>query len=384
MYKVATLNKISAKGLSLFTDEYEMIQELDDADIALVRSFDLRETNLPDDLFAIARAGAGVNNIPVDKCSDRGIVVFNTPGANANAVKELTLAAMLIAVRNIIPAAEWAKGLNGDIAGAVEKGKSRFAGEELYGKRLAVIGLGAIGVLVANAAERLGMRVAGYDPFISVNSAHDLSPKVRLFDSLEAMLPHCDIATIHIPAMEETNGMINYDLLDIMNKRAIFLNFSRDSVVNAADMKKILSEKKIRLYVSDFPTNELAGVENTLFIPHLGASTKESEENCAAMAVRQLMAYVEDGAIENSVNFPTCHPGHKEAKSRICILNKNIHSMLGKLTGVFADRQINIVNLINKSKGENAYTVIDIDEEVDQNEISRTLDFEGIISVRVI
>ncbi|MDR2486339.1 MAG: 3-phosphoglycerate dehydrogenase [Clostridiales Family XIII bacterium] len=384
MYKVATLNRISPKGLGLFREDYAVGHELHNADIVLVRSQDMHGTELPDNLLAIARAGAGVNNIPVEACSEQGIVVFNTPGANANAVKELTLGALLAAARNLVPAAEWARSLTRNAAEAVEKGKSKFAGEELLGKRLAVIGLGAIGVLVANSAERLGMRVAGYDPYISVQNAHDLSPTVRLHDNLEYMLAHCDYLTIHVPATEATSGMIDYKLLDVMKNRAVFLNFSRDSVVNTEDMRRILEEKKLRLYVTDFPTDELLGLENVLFIPHLGASTKESEENCAVMAVEQLMNYVEHGTIENSVNFPMCAPGVKETATRICVLNRNIPAMLGKLTAVFAERNINIAKLINKSKGDNAYTVIDIGSEITEDEIRRALDFDGIISVRVI
>ncbi|MDR3224854.1 MAG: 3-phosphoglycerate dehydrogenase, partial [Clostridiales Family XIII bacterium] len=303
-YQIAALNKISPKGLNLFTEEYEIIPDAGAADAVLVRSHDMREAELPDGLLAIARAGAGVNNIPIDRCSESGVVVFNTPGANANAVKELALTAMLMASRNIVPAVHWTKTLQGGAPEAVEKNKSKFAGEEILGKKLAVIGLGAIGVMVANAAEKLGMKVAGYDPYISVKSAHDLSPNVRIYDNLEALLPNADFVTIHIPATPETNGMFDDKLLGAMKHKAVLLNFARGTLVNTADVKQALAEKKLRLYVTDFPDDDLLDVPGVLLIPHLGASTKESEENCAIMAVNQLMNYIEHGIIENSVNFP--------------------------------------------------------------------------------
>jgi D-3-phosphoglycerate dehydrogenase len=289
-----------------------------------------------------------------------------------------------MASRNLISAVEWTKTLTTDVDVAVEKNKSHFVGEEIKGKVLAVIGLGYIGVMVANAAKELGMRVVGYDPYISVKSAHELLPSVRLYDSLETLLPHCDFVTVHVPATEETKGMISYELLDIMKNKAVLLNFARDSLVNSTDLLRALSEKKLRLYITDFPTDALIGVENVIMIPHLGASTKESEENCAIMAVEQLMNYIEHGMIENSVNYPTCTPGVKTSQMRILVMNKNIPTILGKLTGALAARNININKLVNKSKGDNAYTVIDADETVDADEIRRVFDFEGVVSVRVI
>jgi D-3-phosphoglycerate dehydrogenase len=384
MYKIATLNKISPKGLNLLTENYEVTSAPETSEAVLVRSQDMHSMTFSKELLAIARAGAGVNNIPVDRCSDNGIVVFNTPGANANAVKELVLSTLFMTSRNIIGALEWIKTIKKDAPATVEKNKSKFAGEELLGKRLAVVGLGYIGVMVANAARELGMKVVGYDPYISVENAHDLHPSVKIYDSLETLLPHCDFVTIHVPATDATNGMFSYELLDAMKNKAVLLNFARDSLVNTEDVKRVLAEKKLRLYVTDFPTDELLGVDNAILIPHLGASTRESEENCAIMAVGQVMNYLEHGIIENSVNFPTCTPGQKTTASRICVLNKNVPSMLGKLTGKLAEMNVNISKLINKSKGDNAYTLIDIDGDIDAEKIKDTFSFEGIISVRVI
>lgn len=384
MYKIATLNKISTRGLNLLTKDYEKTEDPSKANAILVRSHNMQDMNLNKQLLAIARAGAGYNNIPVDKCSEKGIVVFNTPGANANAVKELVFGAMLMSSRHIIDAVSWTQTIESNIAYEVEKNKAHFAGEEIRGKRLAVIGLGYIGVMVANAAKDLGMNVSGYDPYISVQNAHDLSPSVKIYDTLKAVLPHADFVTIHVPANDKTKGMFNYEVIQSMSSKAMLLNFSRDSLVVSEDIKKALQEKKIRQYVTDFPTEDLLGVKGAMLIPHLGASTKESEENCAIMAVRQTMNYLEHGIIENSVNFPMTSPGPKTTDTRICVLNKNIPSMLGKLTNVIAEMNLNINKLINKSNGENAYTIIDIDGKVNEAEIKKAFTFEGIISVRVI
>ncbi|MDR2609959.1 MAG: phosphoglycerate dehydrogenase [Clostridiales Family XIII bacterium] len=383
MYKIASLNKISPRGTNLFTDSYVKTEKPEEANAILVRSHDMRAMDFGEGLIAIARAGAGTNNIPVKKCSEQGIVVFNTPGANANAVKELVLAAMLMSSRNVIDAVEWVSSLH-STGDNVEKYKSRFAGEEIRGKTLAVIGLGYIGVMVANAAKDLGMTVVGYDPYISVQNAHDLSPSVRLYESLPTLLPHCDFVTIHVPASDKTNGMFDYEVISAMKNKATLLNFSRDSLIVSADVKRALAEKKLKRYISDFPTDELLGTDGAILIPHLGASTKESEENCAVMAVRQVMNYLEHGIIENSVNFPDTTPGPKSAVSRICVLNRNIPSMLGKITGVLAEMNVNISKLINKSKGDNAYTIIDVDNEQSEADIRKAFSFEGIISVRVL
>jgi D-3-phosphoglycerate dehydrogenase len=384
MFKISTLNKISPKGLHLLTEDYELTTEMEDAAAVLVRSQSMHDMELPAGLLTIARAGAGVNNIPVDKCSEKGIVVFNTPGANANAVKELVLSALLMTSRNVVEALEWTRTIKKDAATQVEKNKARFAGEEIRGKRLAVIGLGYIGVMVANAAERLGMKVSGYDPYISVENAHDLSPSVKIYESLEGVLPQGDFVTIHAPATPGTVGMFDGKVLSSMKSRAVLLNFARDSLVVEEAVKTALAQKRLRLYVTDFPTDALLGVENAILIPHLGASTKESEENCAVMAVNQVMNYFELGAIENSVNYPTCTPGPKTTSTRICVLNKNVPSMLGKLTGILAEMNVNISKLVNKSKGDNAYTIIDIDAKLPETQIQDAFRFEGIVSVRVL
>jgi D-3-phosphoglycerate dehydrogenase len=382
MYKIATLNKISPKGLNLLTEDFSVVPELGKANACLVRSQSMHDMTLPKNLLAIARAGAGVNNIPIDRCSEQGIVVFNTPGANANSVKELVLASILMSARNMVDAIMWTKSIPMNAAKAVEKYKSSFAGEEILGKRLGVVGLGHIGVMVANAAETLGMRVAGYDPYISVQSAHDLSPSVKIFDSLETFLPACDFVTIHVPATASTRGMFSYRVLSSMKSKAVLLNFSRDTLVDTAALTQVLAEKKLRLYVTDFPIDELIAESNAIMIPHLGASTKESEENCAVMAVTQLMNYLSDGTIENAVNYPNCTPGPKHAKVRLCVLNRNVPNMLGKITGAIAAMNLNINKLVNNSKGENAYTVIDIDGKVEVKKLRAALDFDGIVSVR--
>lgn len=384
MKKIATLNKISPKGLSLLTENYEVIEEAKKAEAILVRSQDMHDMDFSKKLLAIARAGAGVNNIPVDKCADDGIVVFNTPGANANAVKELVLSGLFMAARNIPDAMTWVYDVKENVAKTVEKNKSKFAGEELKGRTLGIIGLGFIGVMVANAAEELGMKVAGYDPYISVQSAHYLSPSVKIFDELEAILPHCDYISIHVPAMKETEHMINAKCFELMKNRAVLLNFSRDKIVDEEALIKALADKKLKRYVTDFPNDGLVGIKGVIRYPHLGASTKESEENCAIMAVEQVMDYIENGNIKNSVNYPECSLGKLKTKSRVCILNKNIPAMLGKITTVFADMGINISDMVNKSKGDYAYTMLDIDNEITEKKIREALGFDGIISVRVL
>jgi len=384
MYKVATLNKISKKGTSLLTDKYELTDDTGSATAILVRSADMHEMELSENLLAIARAGAGVNNIPIDKCAEQGIVVFNTPGANANAVKELVIASMIMAARNIPAAIEWEKTLSEGVAAAVEKGKSQFTGEEIKGKTLGVVGLGFIGVMVANAAETLGMKVIGYDPYLSLKAAHDLSPSVKLFDKLPAMLPNCDYVTLHIPSNKETNGMFDYELISTMSPKTVLLNFSRDKLIVSEDLKRALDEKKIRSYVTDFPTDEMSGVEGALLIPHLGASTGESEENCAVMAVEELMDFIEHGNILNSVNYPTVQAGKWDVGSRVVVLHKNIPSMLGTQTGELAKMGVNISNMMNKSLGDFSCTLLDCDVDVDEAAVREAFKVDGIISVRVI
>lgn len=384
MYKIATLNKISHKGLERFSDHYSVSDDVKGANAILVRSQDMNSMELPDNLLAIARAGAGVNNIPVDLCSQKGIVVFNTPGANANAVKELVLTGILMSARNLTSAIAWTKTITEDVSKTVEKNKSQFAGQEIKGKVLGVIGLGAIGVMVANAAECLGMHVIGYDPYMSVQSAHELSSTVSVYESLDQVLPKCDYITIHVPFMENTRELINEKRFGMMKDGVCLLNFSRDQIVSEADLIKSLETGKVRKYVTDFPSENILCIDRAICIPHLGASTKESEDNCAKMAVDQLMDYLENGNITNSVNFPSCTLGVGTSKARICVLNKNIPAMLGKITGILADMNINIADLNNRSKGDLAYTLIDIDSEVDEAELKKALNVNGIISVRVI
>ncbi|MGI6731956.1 MAG: phosphoglycerate dehydrogenase [Anaerovoracaceae bacterium] len=384
MYKIATLNKISAKGLERFSDKYTLIDDVNEANGILVRSADMHSMDFPEKLYAIARAGAGVNNIPIDKCSEKGIVVFNTPGANANAVKELVLTSILMSSRNIFSAIEWTRTLTKDVPKTVEKNKSQFAGHEVKGKTLGVIGLGAIGVMVANAAEALGMNVFGYDPYLSIQSAHELSPTIQLHETLDSILPKCDYITIHVPFMENTKEMISEKEFNLMKDGVCLLNFSRDQIVREVDVIKAMESGKVRKYITDFPTERILCIDNAVCIPHLGASTKESEENCARMAVDQLMDFLENGNIRNSVNFPSCSLGICTTTARIAVLNKNIPAMLGKITGILADMNINISDLINRSKGDLAYTLIDVDSPVNEEELKKALSVEGIIAVRVI
>lgn len=384
MYKIATLNKISPVGLERLSSDYHITDNVSEARGILVRSQDMLSMDLPKSLLAIARAGAGVNNIPVEKCAEAGIVVFNTPGANANAVKELVLAGLFLGSRNIPDAITWSYGLvgNEDVGKAVEKGKSQFAGCEIQGKTLGVIGLGAIGVSVANAAEKLGMKVIGLDPYITLHSAHNLSNTIPVVHSLEDLLPSCDYISIHVPAMDKTRGMINKETIGLMKDGVIFLNFSRDKLVNDADMLEALTRGKVKKYITDFPNNKLVGKEGVICIPHLGASTEEAEDNCAVMATEQLMDYIENGNIKNSVNFPDCSLGSVNG-TRICVLNKNIPAMLSAVTGAISDLGLNITNLLNKSKGDYACTLVDIDGTVTVEKFNK-LCIPGIIAVRVI
>lgn len=386
MYKIATLNKISPVGLGKLTDDYTLIDEVELATGIMVRSQNMHEMEFSENLLAIARAGAGVNNIPLERCAEEGIVVFNTPGANANAVKELVISGLLLAARNIPQGIKWASSLTEDVAKAVEKGKSQFAGTEIKGKTLGVIGLGAIGVQVANAAQMLGMKVVGYDPFITLKAAHNLSNTIPVTKDLATLLPACDYITLHVPATESTTGMFDSRRFAQMKTGATLLNFSRDKLVNTKSLLEALENGKLGKYVTDFPTEELMDKENIILLPHLGASTTEAEDNCAAMAAEQMMEYIERGNIINSVNFPECSIGelNPEAEARICILNKNIPSMLGKITGIMSDLNVNIRDLTNKSKGEFAVTLMDIDAEVTQDELKDALDIDGIIKIRIL
>ncbi len=387
MYKIATLNKISPVGLSRLTDGYTVIDNTDEANGILVRSQAMHDMEFSKDLLAIARAGAGVNNIPLDRCAQEGIVVFNTPGANANAVKELVLAGMLLAARNIPAGLEWAKTLAGTegVGKAIEKGKGQFAGTEIKGKTLGIIGLGAIGVMVANAAEQLGMDVIGYDPFLNVKSAHSLSNTIEITDALKDLYPKCDYISIHVPAMDSTKGMVNEEAFAQMKDGVIFLNFSRDKLMDDDALEKALAEGKVKKYVTDFTDDRVINFENTIVLPHLGASSAEAEDNCASMAVDQIMDYIENGNIVNSVNFPECNLGPISAgAARACIIHKNVPAILGKITGIFADLGMNVENMINKSKGDFAYTLVEVSGKVSEDELKSGLDSEEFISIRVI
>lgn len=387
MYKIQTLNNISEAGLSLFPkDLYHIVTDVDTPDAILVRSANMHDMELPSSLLAIARAGAGVNNIPIDKCTEKGIVVFNTPGANANAVKELVLAGLLLSSRRIVESIQWVQSLKGetDIANKIEKNKSKFAGPELKGKKLGVIGLGAIGVLVANVGQAIGMDVTGYDPFISIQNAWGLSRHVHRATNIDALLAESDYITVHIPLMAETRNIFNKDTFAKMKKGVRLMNFSRGELVNTADLLEAIENGIVSKYVTDFPNEELLGIDNVIPIPHLGASTPESEENCAVMAVEQIRDYIENGNIINSVNYPHCELPRSPGTQRITIAHKNIPNMVGQITSALAARNINISNMINKSKGNYAYTIIDIDSEVCNETLDKFSQIPGVIRVRAI
>ena len=386
MKNIKVYNKIAKVGLDMLGADYNVSADCDAPVGALVRSMDLHNEPFPDSLLAIARAGAGTNNIPTDKCGEAGIVVFNTPSANANAVKELTLLGLLLASRKVVPAIEWAKTLKGNganVGGMVEKGKSQFGGPELLDKKLGVIGLGAIGVLVANAASHLGMTVYGYDPFLSLQNAWNLSRSINRANDIKEIFEQCDYISLHIPLNADTKNTVNKDTLAIMKDGVRIVNFARDGLVNSADMIAALESGKVASYVVDFPTDEMLGVEGVIAIPHLGASTPESENNCAIMAARQLADYIDNGNITNSVNFPNISMP-RTALARICVIHKNIPNMLTSITSIVAKDNVNIENLLNKSKGQLAYTMMDV-EECDTEAVSRHISaLEGVIRVRVI
>ncbi len=387
MYKIQTLNKIANVGLELFPrDDYEIASEIINPDAILLRSANMLEMEIPASVKAVARAGAGVNNIPVNKCSERGIVVFNTPGANANSVKELVIAGLLMSSRKIFPGLMWAKSLVGrgdEVPDLIEKGKSGFTGPELKGKRLGVVGLGAIGVMVANDAVGLGMQVSGYDPFISIEAAWGLSSNVKRARSLESLIAASDYITLHVPLTDKTKGFINRERLGIMKKGARLLNFARGGLVNNEHLKEALDQGIVSVYVTDFPDEELLKMENVIAFPHLGASTPEAEDNCAIMAVNQLRNFLEKGNIKNSVNFPDCELDSM-APTRIVIANKNIPNMVGQCTSILASEKINILGLINHHKGDYAYNIIDIDGKVSPSIEQSIKNIDGVIMVRVI
>ncbi len=386
MYKIKTYNKISKTGLAAFDDKYTIGDEVENADGAIVRSAALHDAEFPESLKAIARAGAGTNNIPIDRCSEQGIVVFNTPGANANAVKELVIAAMLISSRRVISGIEWVKTLKGngkEVGKMVEKGKSAFAGPEIKGKTIGVVGLGAIGVMVANAANALGMTVYGYDPYLSVKSAWNLTHNaVHIYD-INEIFEKCDYITVHVPLTDDTKGLINKDTIAKMKDGVRILNFARGELVNTDDIKAALESGKVAAYVTDFPSDDIIGVDGVIAVPHLGASTPESEDNCASMAARELIDYIENGNIVNSVNLPEITMP-RSGKHRVCIIHRNIPNMLTAITGIFAGDNVNIENLLNKSRGNYAYSMLDIDEADTSAVADKIGSIDGVIRVRVI
>ncbi len=386
MIKVNCLNPISKVGMNLLPDTFGTTDNLNEADAVLVRSAAMHELELPKSLLAVARAGAGVNNIPLDKCADAGIVVFNTPGANANGVKEIVLAGMLLAARDIRGGMDWVSEDRGDenISKTMEKAKAKFAGTEIRGKKLGVIGLGAIGVLIANAATHLGMEVIGCDPFLSVANALNLSRNVKIVKSNSEIFAECDYITVHVPLLDDTKGMFNKASLSMMKDGVVILNFSRDLLVNEEDMGEALSTGKVAKYVTDFPTKKIANMENVIAFPHLGASTAESEDNCAVMAVEQLVDYIENGNIKNSVNYPAMDAGKCQTAARICVCHKNIPNMLAQFTGVFSAAGINIETMVNKSRGNYAYTVLDICSRASAELVDKVNAIEGVLKARAI
>jgi len=386
MYQIHYLNKISPKGTALLTQDYQAVEDIAQADAVLVRSASMHEMELPESLKAIARAGAGVNNIPLDKCAEKGIVVFNTPGANANGVKEMAICGMLLGSRDVIGGVKWVQSIKdeGDIAKKVEKGKSQFAGTEIMGKTLGVIGLGAIGGPLANAAIGLGMTVYGYDPYISIDAAWHLDSHIIPVKTLEEIYQNCDIITVHVPLLDSTRKMINAETMAMMKDGVILLNFARDALVDDDALEQALRSGKVKRYITDFPNDKTAGMEGVVAIPHLGASTEESEDNCAKMAVKQVMNYLQNGNIINSVNFPTCDMGICTKAGRLTILHKNIPNSIGRFTAVLAGQNINISDMLNRSKGEYAYTMFDIDEPTPDGVAQQLAELEGVFRVRVI
>ena len=386
MYKYHCLNPISHVGLERLDENYVKTDEAGEADVILVRSAKMHDMEFGEDLKAIARAGAGVNNIPLDRCAEEGIVVFNTPGANANGVKELVIAGMLLAARDIVGGINWVQEHeeDGDIAKVTEKKKKAFAGTELQGKKLGVIGLGAIGVLVANAATNLGMDVYGYDPYLSVESAWKLSRSIHHANTVDELYKECDYITIHVPALEDTKGMINKNAISLMKKNVVILNFARDTLVNSEDIVDALVSGTVKCYVTDFPTSEIAGVKGAIVIPHLGASTEESEDNCAQMAVDEIRDFLENGNISHSVNYPDCTLGPKGNEDRITVFHHNIPNMLGQFTSLMAQEDMNISLMTNKSRKEYAYTVMDVDKKVEDTVLEKLEAIDGVLKVRVI
>lgn len=386
MKSVYCLNPISNVGMSRFDDTYCIADSIENADAVLLRSASMHEMTLPDSLLAIGRAGAGVNNIPLDSCAKKGIVVFNTPGANANGVKELVIAGLMLASRDIAGGCHWVRENKDDpnIAKTAEKAKKAFAGNEIKGKKLGVIGLGAIGVLVANAASELGMEVYGCDPYLSIQNAVRLSHHITIVKDNDEIYNQCDYITIHVPALDSTKGMLNKRAFDQMKDGVKILNFARDILVNDADMADALANGKVSRYVTDFPNPAVVNMPGALVLPHLGASTEESEENCAVMAVNQIMDYLENGNIENSVNYPSCSLGYRKKAARICVCHYNRPNVISQLTSLFGEAGVNISDMVSKSRGEYAYAMFDVEAPV-SDEFEKKLEaMENIIRIRIL
>ena len=386
MFKYHCLNPISKVGTDKFTNNYVKTDNIEEADGILVRSAAMHDMDLPDNLLAVARAGAGVNNIPLDKCANQGIVVFNTPGANANGVKELVIAGMLLAARDVVGGINWVSANTEDenIAKTAEKQKKEYAGTEIYGKKLGIIGLGAIGVKVANVAKHMGMEVYGYDPYVSVDAAWNLSRDVKHVFNVDEIFETCDFITVHVPLLDSTRKMINDDAITKMKDGVILLNFARDLLADEEAVLRGIKNGKIRKYVSDFPNPTTAGQEGCIVIPHLGASTEESEDNCAVMAVKEMMNYLESGNIQNSVNYPICDMGYPAQAGRVAIFHKNMKGMISRFSTVLGDNGINITDMMNKSKGEVAYSMFDIETPVTEEIVKELEAVDGVFRVRVV
>lgn len=386
MKNIYCLDKIAKVGTDIFGEEYELVNNMDNANGILVRSSSLHEAVFDKETVAVARAGAGVNNIPLERCAAEGIVVFNTPGANANGVKELAICGMLLAARDIVGGVNWVKTIkeSPSIDKDVEKGKKSFAGTEIRGKKLGVIGLGAIGAMVANAGESLGMEVYGYDPYISVNSAWNLSRKIIHITDINQIFSECDYISLHLPLTNDNKGLINKNSFALMKDGVIILNFSRDLLVDDIDMEEALNTGKVKVYVTDFPNTKTANMDKVITIPHLGASTSESEDNCAIMAVEQLKDYIENGNIKNSVNYPNCDMGVCSTVCRVTLLHKNIPNMIGQISSILAKYNINIADMTNKSRDKFAYTMLDLETMADTKLLSELGSIEGVLKVRLI
>jgi len=386
MFHYVCLNPIAQVGLDVLEEGYQKVEAITDAQAALVRSASMHEMELPDSLEVVARAGAGVNNIPLEKCAEQGIVVFNTPGANANGVKELVLAGMFMASRDINGGVNWVQSEkdNEELAKLTEKQKKAYAGCEIAGKKLGVIGLGAIGIRVANAATHLDMEVYGYDPYISVNAAWNLSRNVKHVRNVEDIYRECDYISIHVPLLDATKKMINEDAIAMMKPTAVILNFARDLLVDEEAVVKALAEGRLKKYVSDFLNNTTAGKPGCVVTPHLGASTEESEDNCAVMAAQEIRNYLEHGNIRNSVNYPNCDMGECTTEGRVAVLHKNSKGVIGKFTSIFGECDINIANMTNKSKGDYAYSMFDLDTPMTQEAVSKMKAMNGVLKVRIV